>query len=157
VLELRAALEEQVEAIRSHGPKVRAELRELGRELGPARDADVFAAYLREEAESMDGDAPALDLLIARVEDERQSAYAAARAAIDAPGHLRLLEKLSDFVATAEIAEGRSTTSSVVSSTAFAKPRRRRAPTRGCTARGSGQSASGTRPRRRTRRSSSNG
>jgi CHAD domain-containing protein len=144
VLELREALEAQVEAIRSHGPKVyatadpeevhqlrvairrlrallraarplitderaeqlRAELRELGRELGPARDADVFAAYLREEAESMDGDAPALDLLIARVEVERQSAYAAARAAIDAPGHLLLLEKLSDFVASAEIAEG---------------------------------------------------
>jgi CHAD domain-containing protein len=85
---------------------LRAELGELGRELGAARDADVFAAYLRNEAVSMDGDAPALDLLIARVEDERQSAYARARAAIDAPGHLLLLEKLDDFVAGAQIADG---------------------------------------------------
>jgi CHAD domain-containing protein len=142
-VELREALEAQLEAIRTHGPKVyaagdpdeihqvrvaarrlrallraarplitderaeplRAELGELGRALGPARDADVFAAYLRDEAESMDGDAPALDLLVARIEEERQAAYAAARAAIDAPGHLLLLEKLADFIHTAQIAD----------------------------------------------------
>jgi CHAD domain-containing protein len=85
---------------------LRAELGELGRELGAARDADVFTAYLRAEKETMDGDAPALELLIARVEEERQTAYGAARAAIDAPGHLLLLGKLDDFVANAEIADG---------------------------------------------------
>lgn len=83
---------------------LRAELGELGRALGPARDADVFAAYLRDDAESMDGDAPALDLLVARIEDERRAAYAAARAAIDVPGHLLLLEKLADLIHTAQIA-----------------------------------------------------
>ena len=143
MLELRQALETQIEAIRGHAPNVyatadpeevhklrvairrlrallraarpliaddraeplRAELRDLGRALGPARDADVFAAYLREEAESLDGDAPALELVLARVEEERQSAYAAARAAIDAPTYVLLLEKLDDFVATVEIAD----------------------------------------------------
>jgi CHAD domain-containing protein len=144
VVKLREALEEQLEEIRSHGPKVyanadpeelhklrvavrrtrallraarplitderaeplRDELRDFGRELGPARDADVFAEYLRSEAESMDGDAAKLDLVLTRVEEERQDAYARARAAIDAPGHVLLLEKLADFIATAEIEGG---------------------------------------------------
>jgi CHAD domain-containing protein len=85
---------------------LRAELGDLGRELGPARDADVFAAYLRAEAESLDGDAAALATLVGRVDDERQPAYAKARAALDAPRHVLLLEKLADFVAGVEIAEG---------------------------------------------------
>jgi CHAD domain-containing protein len=85
---------------------LRAELGELGRALGPARDADVFLAYLRAEAQSLDGDAPAMDALTARVEEQRQAAYSEARAAIDAPGHLLLLEKLAGFVADVEIADG---------------------------------------------------
>jgi CHAD domain-containing protein len=85
---------------------LRAELGDFGRQLGPARDADVFAAYLRSEAESMDGDAARLERVIAQVEKERQSAYAQARTAIDAPGHVLLLERLADFVATAEIQDG---------------------------------------------------
>lgn len=144
VLALRQALEAQLEAIRTHGPRVyvnadpeevhqlrvairrlrallraarplitderaeplRAELGDLGRELGPARDADVFAAYLRAEAESLDGDAAALATLVARVDEERQAGYATARAALDAPRHVLLLEKLADFVSGVEIAEG---------------------------------------------------
>lgn len=82
---------------------LRAKLGELGRALGPARDADVFIAYLREEAASLDVDAAALETLIGRVDEERQTGYAAARAALDAPGHLLLLERLDNFVANVEI------------------------------------------------------
>jgi CHAD domain-containing protein len=85
---------------------LRAELGELGRALGPARDTDVFVAYLRGEAASLDGDSNALETLIGRVEEERRTGYAGAREALDAPAHLLLLEKLDDFVANVAIADG---------------------------------------------------
>lgn len=83
---------------------LRERLRALGGALGPARDADVFLEWLREEAEAIDE--PGGEVLLARIEAERLEAYAAARAALDDPTYLSLLEDLDDFCSTAEIPEG---------------------------------------------------
>jgi CHAD domain-containing protein len=82
---------------------LRAELGTLGRTLGPARDGDVFKAYLEDETAAIDE--PGADVLLDHVESQRLEAYAAARAALDDPGFLRLLEELDAFCATAEIPE----------------------------------------------------
>lgn len=76
---------------------LRGELRELGRAIGPARDADVFATYLREATLELDEDADVLEQLQARAEDGRREAYGAARAALDAPAFERLLQELDAF------------------------------------------------------------
>jgi CHAD domain-containing protein len=85
---------------------LRSELAEVGRALGAARDMDVFVAYLREEAASLDGDSELVEKVIERLEEDRQSGYAEARVALDSPTHVLLLERLDDFVATAEIRDG---------------------------------------------------
>ena len=76
---------------------LRAELRELGNSVGPARDADVFLAYLRDANLDGDGDQEALAQVVTRVEDVRRETYAAARAALDAPAFARLMEELGAF------------------------------------------------------------
>ncbi len=95
------ALRSSIEDTRAES--LRAELGTLGRALGPARDGDVFKAYL--EAETATLDEPGGDVLLRRVEKQRLESYAAARAALDDPAFLRLLEELDAFCATAEIPE----------------------------------------------------
>jgi CHAD domain-containing protein len=84
---------------------LRRELGELGRELGPARDADVFAAYLRREAAAGLNE-PGFDALLARLDAERTDAYAAARAALDDESFSRLLQELDAFCASVVIRDG---------------------------------------------------
>jgi len=52
------------------------ELRWLGRLLGAVRDLDVLMAHLRDEEQSLDGDGPAADAIVAAFEDERSTARA---------------------------------------------------------------------------------
>jgi CHAD domain-containing protein len=83
---------------------LRTKLGDLGRALGPARDADVFVAYLKSATEDLDeGTAPAR--LLARASAERREAYAAARAALDAPAFKRLLRELETFSATVVVVD----------------------------------------------------
>lgn len=83
---------------------LRADLGELGRALGPARDADVFLAYLRDETEGIEG--AGVEPLLARVERERLTAYEAARAALDDPAFARLLQELDAFSASVVVRDG---------------------------------------------------
>lgn len=78
---------------------LRLELRDLGRSLGPARDADVFVAHLRNALVEMDETSAEAAALLRRAEAERLEAYRKARAAVDDPSFGRLLEKLADFIA----------------------------------------------------------
>ena len=84
---------------------LRGELRRLGRAIGPARDADVFAAQLRGAASDLDEEADALVRVQARAEDWRREAYAAARAALDAQSFERLLHDLDAFCAGVVVRE----------------------------------------------------
>jgi 8-oxo-dGTP pyrophosphatase MutT (NUDIX family)/inorganic triphosphatase YgiF len=62
---------------------LRAELRWLGGELGPLRDADVFLEYLREEQSTLDErDRAGVDELIDLVQSDRGEAHARAIAAV---------------------------------------------------------------------------
>jgi CHAD domain-containing protein len=83
---------------------LRVELKTLGGALGPARDADVFAGYLRAECAQLDE--PGAETLLARVESGRLDAYAAAREALDDPRFVELLNALDDFCATVETRDG---------------------------------------------------
>jgi CHAD domain-containing protein len=74
---------------------LRAELRWLGGELGPLRDADVFIEYLREERETLDErDRPGADELVRLVEDDRRAAHARAIQALRTSRYLALLDEL---------------------------------------------------------------
>lgn len=83
---------------------LRQELGELGRALGPARDGDVFLAHLRDELDAIDEDGA--EPLLQRVQAERLEAYAAARAALDAPRFVELLGELDAFCSDVTIGEG---------------------------------------------------
>lgn len=85
---------------------IRGELGELGGKLGPARDLDVFLAYLRNEAASLDGDAPVFDSVLDDVDRDRRAAYAAARETLASPDHARLIEELEAFCANVVIRDG---------------------------------------------------
>ena len=61
----------------------------------------MFKAYL--EAETAVIDEPGAEILLQHVESQRLEAYAAARAALDAPAFLGLLEELDAFCGTAEL------------------------------------------------------
>jgi CHAD domain-containing protein len=82
--------------------RLRTRLGNLGRILGPARDADVFSAYVARATEDLD-EGTATQRLLAAVAAERRDAYAAARAALDAPAFKRLLRDLDAFNATVVI------------------------------------------------------
>ena len=83
---------------------LRTKLGDLGRTLGPARDADVFVAWVKEATADLDeGTAPAR--LLARASAERRDSYAAARAALDAPAFKRLMRELEGFSATVVIGD----------------------------------------------------
>lgn len=67
-----------------------AELRELGRALGPARDWDVFGAGTGQALrEAMPND-PEVTRLLAAAERQRQASYQALRTTLDSPGFRRL-------------------------------------------------------------------
>ncbi len=85
---------------------LRGELRELGHAIGPARDADVFAAYLREAVLELDEDPEVLARLQARAEDSRREAYDAARAALASPAFERLLQELDAFCSGVVLRDG---------------------------------------------------
>jgi CHAD domain-containing protein len=84
---------------------LRAELGELGRSLGTARDLDVFTVYLRKQEVALDGDANALVRLLAGVEAERRTAYAAARESLDSADCGRLVDDLDAFAGSVTIRE----------------------------------------------------
>ena len=90
----------------AHAESLRVELRELGHAIGPARDADVFAAYLREAVLELDEDAEVLARLQVRAEDSRREAYDAARAALASPAFERLLEELDAFCSGVVLRDG---------------------------------------------------
>ena len=74
---------------------LRAELRWLGGELGPLRDADVFLEYLRkEQAELDERDRAGVDELIELVQSDRGEAHARAIAAVRTPRYVALLDEL---------------------------------------------------------------
>jgi CHAD domain-containing protein len=74
---------------------LRDELKWLGGELGPLRDADVFLAYLRGEADDFEAsDREGLEQLEALVEDDRRAAHARALAALRSERYLSLLREL---------------------------------------------------------------
>jgi CHAD domain-containing protein len=74
---------------------LRIELKWLGGELGPLRDADVFRAYLTEEASTLDEpDRAGIEELIGLVELERLSAHARAVRALRSRRYLALLDEL---------------------------------------------------------------
>jgi CHAD domain-containing protein len=84
---------------------LRERLAELGRALGPARDLDVFSAYVRGEQSTLDGDASALTPLLVEVEAERRAAYADALAALSAPSFAKLVDDLDEFSASVVVRE----------------------------------------------------
>ena len=74
---------------------LRVELKWLGGELAPLRDADVFLAYLREECTGFDEREQAgADELAELVEADRREAHARAIEALRSPRYLALLEEL---------------------------------------------------------------
>ena len=79
---------------------LRDEFGALGRALGPARDADVFAAYLRTATADLEEDG--FERLFERVESERLEAYGVARAALDDAGFPLLLQSLDAFTQSVE-------------------------------------------------------
>jgi CHAD domain-containing protein len=85
---------------------LRGELRELGGAIGPARDADVFLAYLKKATAELDEDPDAVAQLLARGEDARREAYGTARAALDSPAFARLLQELDAFCSSVVLRDG---------------------------------------------------
>jgi CHAD domain-containing protein len=84
---------------------LRRELGVLGKRLGPARDGDVFAAYVGSETDGLDE--PGSERLLARVDAERRAAYDDARAALDDDAFARLLEELEAFAADVVVSDRR--------------------------------------------------
>jgi CHAD domain-containing protein len=75
------------------GP-LRDELKWLGGELGPARDADVMLDYLRTQATSLDGDELAFAEVLQRLEAQRAEARERLLAALASERYLALLDAL---------------------------------------------------------------
>ena len=82
--------------------RLRVRLGNLGRALGPARDADVFSAYMARATTDLE-EGTATPRLLAAVAAERRAEYAAALQALDAPAFKRLLRDLDAFNATVVI------------------------------------------------------
>ena len=74
---------------------LRAELKWLGGELGPLRDADVFLEYLRKEKAGLDErDRPGVEELIELVQSDRSEAHARAIDAVRTARYVALLDEL---------------------------------------------------------------
>jgi CHAD domain-containing protein len=73
---------------------LRGELGWLGSALGPARDADVLLEHLRAQVETLGAPAPQAQGLVRSLEEERDRAREAARAALSMPRYFALLDAL---------------------------------------------------------------
>ncbi|MGI9033851.1 MAG: CHAD domain-containing protein [Acidimicrobiales bacterium] len=74
---------------------LREELRWLGHALGMVRDADVLSDRLRDQARSLpEVDAPAVELLLGQLADQRAEAVAGLRAVMAGDRYVELLDRL---------------------------------------------------------------
>ena len=106
----RAALREARKVLdEEQGGALRAELKWLGRQLGPARDLDVLLIRLRREVAELDGpDAVGGGKIVAQLESEREAAQKELLVTLDTPRYAELLaafEQLANAppVATSEV------------------------------------------------------
>ena len=85
---------------------LRARLRWLGGELGPARDLDVLTGRLRDEAKSLDGpESRACGRLVDTLEKEREQARSALIAALRSDPYFELLDDLEEAARAPRITE----------------------------------------------------
>ena len=96
----RAALREARSLLgEEQGRTLRAELKWLGRQLGPARDLDVLIARLRTEVAELDGpDAVPAGKIVMQLESEREAAQQDVLAALESPRYAELLALLEQTV-----------------------------------------------------------
>jgi CHAD domain-containing protein len=76
------------------GAALKEHVRWLLGELGPARDTDVFLAWLHEQATALGGDGRALARIEKRLAAVGEEAHATAQAALDDPRYAELLQLL---------------------------------------------------------------
>ena len=96
----RAALREARALLgEEQGRTLRAELKWLGRQLGPARDLDVLIERLRTEVAELDGpDAVPAGKIVMQLESEREAAQQDVLAALESPRYAELLALLEQTV-----------------------------------------------------------
>ena len=102
----RAALREARKVLdEEQGQALRAELKWLGRQLGPARDLDVLLIRLRREVAELDGpDAVGGGKIIAQLEAEREAAQKELLATLDTPRYAELLAAFEQLVSAPPVA-----------------------------------------------------
>lgn len=97
--EARKVLDEE------QGQALRAELKWLGRQLGPARDLDVLLIRLRREVAELDGpDAVGGGKIVAQLEAERETAQQELLATLDTPRYAELLATFEQLVSAPPVA-----------------------------------------------------
>jgi CHAD domain-containing protein len=110
--------------VREWSEPLRAELKWLGGELGPLRDADVFRAHLHDEASALDArDRAGVDELIGLVELDRLSAHARAVRALRSKRYVVLLEELERAARAPRVA-GATVTLDTIARAEFRKLRK---------------------------------
>jgi CHAD domain-containing protein len=102
----RAALREARKVLdEEQGTALRAELKWLGRQLGPARDLDVLLIRLRREVAELDGpDAVGGGKIVAQLEAEREAAQQELLATLDTPRYAELLAAFEQLVSAPPVA-----------------------------------------------------
>ena len=102
----RAALREARKVLDDEqGRALRAELKWLGRQLGPARDLDVLLIRLRREVAELDGpDAVGGGKIVAQLEAEREVAQQELLATLDTPRYAELLAAFEQLVSAPPVA-----------------------------------------------------
>jgi CHAD domain-containing protein len=102
----RAALREARKVLdEERGGTLRAELKWLGRQLGPARDLDVLLIRLRREVAELDGpDAVGGGKIVAQLETEREAAQKELLATLDTPRYAELLAAFEQLVSAPPVA-----------------------------------------------------
>jgi CHAD domain-containing protein len=102
----RAALREARKVLdEEQGGALRAELKWLGRQLGPARDLDVLLIRLRREVAELDGpDAVGGGKIVAQLETEREAAQKELLATLDTPRYAELLAAFEQLVSAPPVA-----------------------------------------------------
>ena len=102
----RAALREARKVLdEEQGGALRAELKWLGRELGPARDLDVLLIRLRREVAELDGpDAVGGGKIVAQLEAEREAVQQELLATLDTPRYAELLAAFEQLVSAPPVA-----------------------------------------------------
>jgi CHAD domain-containing protein len=102
----RAALRQSKSLVDDEqGRSLRAELKWLGRQLGPARDLDVLLEHLRRDVAELDGpDGVPAGKIVTQIESERGAAQQELLAALDSPRYAELLAALESFVTALPVA-----------------------------------------------------